>query len=165
MDPFQYGGEMIQEVMIEKTTYKEVPHKFEAGTPNIADVVAFKEAIKYLDSVDLSQIRQHEEELCEYALKRLTEEFKGGINITGPQKSRDRGGVLAFTFGKYHPHDVAQILDQYHVCVRAGNHCAQPLHNMMNVNATTRASFYIYNDTSDIDKLVESLQKVKEVLG
>lgn len=164
MDPFQFGGEMIMEVRIEETTFKEAPHKFEAGTPNIADVVAFKEAIRYLEMIGLDVIHEYEKVLTEYAMQQLQEEFKDKIRILGPQNREDRGGVIAFTFGKYHPHDVAQILDEHHIAVRAGNHCTQPLHTMMNVNATTRASFYIYNEKSDVDKLVEALKKVENIL-
>lgn len=164
MDPFQYGGEMIQEVMIEKTTYKEVPHKFEAGTPNIADVIAFKEAIRYLQSVGMDAIRDHEKALTKYAIDSLSDEFKDKIRIIGPTNIENRGGVVAFTFDKYHPHDVAQILNEDHICVRAGNHCAMPLHTMMNINATTRASFYIYNDEHDVDALIKGLKKVQSTL-
>jgi cysteine desulfurase/selenocysteine lyase len=165
MQPFQYGGEMIQEVRIEETIYKEAPHKFEAGTPNIADVIAFKEAVKCLEKIGMDAVRVHEEELTAYALKTLKKEFGQQITITGPENVKDRGGVIAFTFGTYHPHDIAQILNEEHVCVRAGNHCAQPLHTMLKINATTRASFYIYNDLSDVDKLVQALKKVSEILG
>jgi cysteine desulfurase/selenocysteine lyase len=156
---------MIQEVRIEETIYKEAPHKFEAGTPNIADVIAFKEAVKCLEKIGMDAVRVHEEELTAYALKTLKKEFGQQITITGPENVKDRGGVIAFTFGTYHPHDIAQILNEEHVCVRAGNHCAQPLHTMLKINATTRASFYIYNDLSDVDKLVQALKKVSEILG
>lgn len=160
MEPFHYGGEMIEEVLIEQTTYKEVPHKFEAGTPHIAGVVAFKEAIKYLEKIGMDTVRKHETELTEYMLTQLNNEFKSKIRILGPLASKDRGGVVAFKFGSYHPHDVAQILNEKHIAVRAGNHCAMPLHTFMHINATVRASLYIYNTKDDIDVLIQGLQNV-----
>lgn len=163
MYPFLYGGEMIDEVAIEKTTFKETPHKFEAGTPDIAGVVAFKEAIRFLKSVGMEAVREHEESLTRYAIDTLRREFPE-LTVIGPADVKDRGGIVTFTFGDYHPHDVAQILDESDVAVRAGHHCAMPLHRGMNMSATTRASFYIYNDEKDVEKLVEGLKNVKKIL-
>lgn len=165
MFPFMYGGEMIDEVYVDKTIFKDPPHKFEAGTPSIAEVIAFKEAIKYLKKVGLDKVGNHERQLSLQCLKTLKSEFKDKIKIFGPENFENRAGVIAFSFGKYHPHDIASILDEENIAVRAGHHCAMPLHNRLGVNATVRASFYIYNDEKDIEKLVEGLRKAEKVLA
>lgn len=159
MYPFLYGGEMIEEVSVEKTVFKKPPLKFEAGTPNIADVIAFKEAISYMENIGMENIRAHEKEITEYGINRLNEEFEKKIKILGPDKIQDRGGIIAFTFEKIHPHDIAQILDEDNVAIRAGYHCAMPLHAYFGISASARISLHIYNDRDDIDKLVESLKK------
>jgi len=164
MFPFQMGGGMISEVKVNQTIFAESPIKFEAGTPSIADVIALKEAIKYLKNIGLEQIREHEKELTSYALKKLQGEFKNNIQIYGPQDINNRGGIIAFNFGKYHPHDIAQILDETNVCVRAGHHCTMPLHNRLGINASVRASFYIYNDKRDVDKLISGLRRIDSIL-
>lgn len=165
MYPFMYGGEMIDEVYVDRTTFKNPPHKFEAGTPAIGEVIAFKEAIKFLETVGMEKIRKHESELTSYAIQQLKNAFSEQIKIYGPTNSNDKGGIVAFSFGKFHPHDVAQILADEGICVRAGNHCAMPLHTKLNLSATVRASFYLYNDENDVEKLVEGLNKVKKILS
>lgn len=164
MYPFQYGGEMIEEVRVDATTFQKPPHKFEAGTPHIAGVVGLKTAIEYLRKIGFGLIRKHEMELTSLALKFLKEEFGKKINIVGPQEIEKRGGILAFSFGNLHPHDISQVLDEHHIAVRAGHHCAMPLHTALGLSATTRASFYIYNDKTDVEKLVEGLKKVEKTL-
>lgn len=164
MYPFQYGGEMINEVTIERSSFKSIPHKFEAGTPHIAGVIAFKEAIKYLENIGVDRVRDHEKVLFEYTVSKLKDTFGNDCKIMGPVNPDHHAGIVSFSFGSYHAHDIAQILDEDHIAVRAGHHCAMPLHNHLNIPATTRASFYIYNDIHDIDKLIDGLKKVKGVL-
>jgi cysteine desulfurase/selenocysteine lyase len=164
MKPYQYGGEMIDKVSLDETTFKAPPHKFEAGTPNIAGVIAHKEAINYLLDIGMENIRSHEKKIMRYAVQSLKESFGEEIKIYGPNSCDDRGGVISFSLCDYHPHDVAHILDEQSICIRAGNHCAQPLHDYLGANSTSRASFYIYNDERDVDLLVNGLKKVKEVL-
>ncbi len=163
MIPFNLGGEMIQEVYLEKTVFKDPPHKFEAGTPDIAGVIALKEAVRYLEQLGLEGIHDHEKTLVKYAAKILKDQFKDDIRMVVPEHDF-KSGILAFTFCNYHPHDVAQILDEDNICVRAGHHCAMPLHKKLNLQATVRASFYLYNTKDDVHKLVESLLKVKKIL-
>ncbi|MBI4009425.1 cysteine desulfurase [Candidatus Roizmanbacteria bacterium] len=165
MFPFNYGGEMIQEVYIDRTVFKLPPHKFEAGTPHIAGIVALKEAINYLEKIGMERIRKHEIEILEYALNHLLSQFKGMIQILGPNEARKKSGIIAFTFDKFHPHDVAQILDEDDICIRVGHHCAMPLHERLTINASCRASFYIYNSKDDVDKLIKGLHKVKKTLS
>ncbi len=164
MFPFQYGGEMIQEVMIERSKFKSAPYKFEAGTPSIGEIIALKEAVDYLENLGMEEIRKHEKKLVDYALRRLKEEFGSDITIFGPTNSEKRSGVVSFKFANFHPHDIAQILDSENICVRAGHHCAMPLHKELGVEATVRASFYIYNDEEDVEKLIAGLKKVEKVL-
>lgn len=165
MFPFNFGGEMVLEVYIDKTTFKEPPHKFEAGTPDIAGAIALKEAVRYLSNLGMEKVRRHEIKLTDYALKRLKEEFKEKIAILGPKNIEERGGIVSFTFKKYHPHDIAQILDEENIAIRAGHHCAMPLHKRLGIEASARASFYIYNDKEEVEKLIEGLRKVEKVLG
>ncbi len=164
MYPFMYGGEMINEVFINRTTFKDLPHKFEAGTPAIGEIIAFKEVIKFLNSIGMDKVRDHEKKVTNFAINRLIDTFDKSIKIYGPMNSEDRGGIITFSFDKFHPHDVAQILADEGICVRAGHHCAMPLHQRLKVPATVRASFYIYNDESDVGKLVEGLKKVEKIL-
>ncbi len=161
MDPFHGGGDMIREVHKYETTWNDLPYKFEAGTPNIADVIGFGTAIDYLSSIGMEKVRQHEIELTKYALEKLGK--VKGIIIYGPQNISKRGGVISFNFANVHPHDVAQIIDQEGIAVRSGHHCAQVLMERLDVAATNRASFYIYNTKDDVDKLVKSLEKVSEL--
>lgn len=164
MYPFMYGGDMISEVYIDKTIYKDPPHKFEAGTPAIGEIIAFKEAIKFLNEVGMEKISEHEKKLTRIAIDRLTSTFGGEIKIYGPRNVDDHNGIVSFSFGKYHPHDISQILADNGICVRAGHHCAMPLHTRLKLPATVRASFYIYNDEKDVERLVEGLKEVKKIL-
>ena len=156
LKPYQYGGEMIEEVHIDKTIFKKPPHKFEAGTPNIAGVIGLGAAIDYLENLGMAAVRKHEVEITSYALKLLKE--RKYLTIYGPE---NRGGVIAFTMKGVHAHDIAQILDEDNICIRAGNHCAMPLHEYLKLPATARASFYIYTTKEDIDMLILGLEKVK----
>ena len=161
MNPFHGGGDMIREVHKYETTWNDLPYKFEAGTPNIADVIGFGAAIDYLTKIGMDNIREHEVELTKYAIEKLSE-IKG-IHIYGTKDISKRGGVISFNFADVHPHDVAQIVDGEGIAVRSGHHCAQVLMERLNVAATSRASFYIYNTKEDIDALVNSLNKVAKV--
>jgi cysteine desulfurase / selenocysteine lyase len=162
MSPFNLGGEMIRSVSLERTTFNELPYKFEAGTPAIAEAVGFGAAVDYVSRIGLHAIEQHEHELTIYALNRLEElDF---VRLFGPPPDR-RAGIVSFDVEGIHPHDVAQILDWEGVCVRAGHHCTQPLMTRLGVTATTRASFYVYSIQDEVDRLVEGLHKVKKSLG
>ncbi|MCJ7434772.1 MAG: cysteine desulfurase [Anaerolineales bacterium] len=162
MPPFLGGGDMIKEVKLRSFRPNELPYKFEAGTPAIAEAVGFGAAVDYLNSIGMDNIAAHEREIIEYALERLEE--IPGLKVFGPSADK-KGGVAAFTFKGVHPHDVAQILDQDGIAVRAGHHCAQPLHERFGIPATTRASFYLYSTKEEVDKLVEGIYKVKRVFG
>ena len=162
MRPFEMGGEMIRKVTVEETTWNDLPYKFEAGTPAIAEVVGLGYAIDYLSEIGLDAIREHEREITAYALERLAE--VPGIEIYGPPVER-RGGIISFNLDGIHPHDVAQILDWEGVAIRAGHHCCQPLMKRLGVAATSRASFYLYSIPEEVERLVEGLRKVKKVLG
>ena len=158
MNPFHGGGDMIREVHKYETTWNDLPYKFEAGTPNIADVVGFGAAIDYLAKLGMDNVRQHEIELTQYAIDKLSQ--VKGLQIYGTKNLAKRGGVISFNFADVHPHDVAQIIDEEGIAVRSGHHCAQVLMERLNVAATSRASFYIYNTKEDVDALVNSLNKV-----
>jgi cysteine desulfurase/selenocysteine lyase len=163
MDPFLGGGEMIREVHLDRATFNDIPWKFEAGTPNIADVAAFSAALDYLERLGMDAVRAHELELSRYALHRLRElEF---LKIYGPEDPELRGGVISFTDSDLHPHDLSTILDQCGVAIRAGHHCAQPLMRRLGLAATARASFYIYNDLNDVDCLVDGLLHGRKYFG
>lgn len=162
MPPFMGGGDMIKRVSLEGFTPNSLPHKFEAGTPAIAEAIGFGAAIDYLSEIGMDAIQAHEHRLTEYALERLEE--VPGVWVFGPGADQ-KGGVASFTMEGIHPHDIAQIVDAEGVAVRAGHHCAMPLHEKFNIPATARASFYLYNTTADIDKLVESLYTVKKIFG
>ena len=157
MSPFNLGGEMIRSVSLEKTIWNELPHKFEAGTPPIAQAFGLGQAIDYLNAAGLEAIERHEHELTGYALARLAE--LPYVSVLGPPAER-RGGIVSFVVDGVHPHDVAQILDSEGVAVRAGHHCAQPAMTRLGIPATTRASFYLYNVPEEIDRLVEALARV-----
>jgi cysteine desulfurase/selenocysteine lyase len=163
MPPFLSGGEMIAQVSLTHATYNDLPWKFEAGTPNIADAIAWGSAIDYLNQVGMPDIRQHEIELTEYAIERLSEE--PDVTLYGPTDARKKGGVVAFNLGDVHSHDVAEVLDSEGICIRVGHHCCQPLMRKLDVAGTARASFYIYNTREDVDQLVSSLQKVRDIFG
>jgi len=161
MSPFHGGGDMIREVHKYETTWNDLPYKFEAGTPNIADVVGLGAAIDYLTKIGMDNVREHEIELTKYAIEKLSE--VKGLHIYGTKDISKRGGVISFNFADVHPHDVAQIVDGEGIAVRSGHHCAQVLMERLNVAATSRASFYIYNTKQDIDILVNSLNIVAKV--
>jgi cysteine desulfurase/selenocysteine lyase len=167
LKPMLTGGEMIDEVNCQQSSFTKLPHRLEAGTPNIAGVIAFGEALKYLQKIGLKNIQIHEKKLLKYAIKKIKENFGEKITIYGPRSIKERSGLISFTFQNYHPHDIASILDgEENVCVRAGMHCAMPLHReFLKIPATTRASFYFYNNFNDIDKLIAGLKKVEEILG
>lgn len=162
MPPFLGGGDMIKEVKLRSFRPNELPYKFEAGTPAIAEAVGFGAAIDYLTEAGMSAVRAHEHEIIAYTLERLKEIPE--LHLLGPSADQ-RGGVAAFTMDGVHPHDVAQILDMSGIAVRAGHHCAQPLHEKFGIPASTRASFYIYNTTEEVDKLVDGIYKVKKIFG
>jgi len=161
MVPFHGGGDMIREVHKYETTWNDLPYKFEAGTPNIADVIGFGAAIDYLSQLGMDNVRKHEIELTKYALEKMSQ-IKG-ITIYGTKDISKRGGVISFNFHDVHPHDVATIVDREGVAIRSGHHCAQVLMERLDVAATNRASFYIYNTKEDVDKLIQSLEKVAEL--
>jgi cysteine desulfurase/selenocysteine lyase len=161
MPPYMGGGEMINEVQLESATYRELPGKFEAGTPNVAGAIGLGAAIDYLNHVGLEEITKHEKSLVSYGVEALRN--LDDLEIYGPLP--DRAGVIAFNLKGIHPHDVSTILDEDAVAIRAGHHCTQPLMRWLDVAATARASFYLYNTTDDVDKLVESLKKVKEIFA
>lgn len=162
MPPFLYGGDMIRRVEKGRSLWNELPYKFEAGTPPIAEVVGLGAAVDFLTEIGLEKIHAHEQALVAYALERVTE--APGLHVLGPSAER-RGGVLSFWMEAAHPHDIASILDEEGVCIRAGHHCAQPLHLRYDIPATARASFYIYNDRDDVEALVAALHKVVDLLG
>ncbi len=161
--PFTTGGEMIREVYFDRVTWNDLPHKFEAGTPNIAGVVAFDRTLSYLEELGMENIRNHEIELTGYALNRLLE--LDGIEIQGPLDPHLRGGVISFTDPDIHPHDISTFLDSRGIAIRAGHHCAQPLMRTIGKIATARASLYVYNDQADIDALVGALKDMRRFFG
>lgn len=162
MPPFQGGGDMIKTVHLRSFVPNDIPHKFEAGTPAIAEAVGFGAAVDYLTNVGMDAVAEHEQEMIVYALERLEE--IPGVKVLGPDAEK-KGGVASFTLDGVHPHDVAQILDTYGVAVRAGHHCAQPLHEKFGITATSRASFYIYNVKEELDKLVAGIYQVKKLFN
>jgi cysteine desulfurase/selenocysteine lyase len=157
MDPFMGGGEMINTVTMESSTWNDIPYKFEAGTPNFAQAVGLGAAIDYLQNIGMDNIAAHEQMLIEYALGKLNQ--IDGLRIHGSAK--DRGGVISFNMDGIHPHDLAQFLNEDNIAIRVGHHCAQPLLKTLGETATARMSFYIYNDESDVDKFCESLETIK----
>lgn len=159
MEPFLAGGEMIKRVTEEGATWNDIPWKFEAGTPNIADVIAFGAALDYLDDLGMENVRAHEIEITEYALSRLRE--LEGLIIYGPPDAADRGGVVSVNYADLHPHDIGTVLDRHGVAVRAGHHCAQPLMRSLGVAGTARASFYVYNTLEEVDVLVDALRTAR----
>jgi cysteine desulfurase / selenocysteine lyase len=156
MPPFLGGGEMIRDVRLDGFTTNDVPWKFEAGTPPIAEVVGLTAAVDYLTAIGMSAVRQHERDLTAYALARLRERYPD-IVLHGPEDADRRGGVISFNYKDVHPHDLSQVLDESGVCVRAGHHCAKPLMRRFGVGATARASFSVYNERADVDALVDAL--------
>jgi cysteine desulfurase/selenocysteine lyase len=161
MPPYQGGGDMIRSVTFEKTTYNELPHKFEAGTPNIVGGIGLAAAIDYVNTLGIENICDHEQELLEYALEQITE--VKGMELRG--QADNMAGMLSFTMESAHPHDIGTILDQDGIAIRAGHHCAQPVMDFMNIPATARASFGLYNTTNDIDRLINGLHKVNRIFA
>ena len=160
MPPYQGGGSMISEVRFEKTTYHNLPNKFEAGTPAIAEVIAFKSALEYIEKIGLDNIAAYEHELLEYAVSEMKK--IGGIRFIGT--SKNKAGVIAFVIEGVHPQDLGTILDKQGVAIRTGHHCCQPLHRHYNVSATARASFSIYNTYADVDAFIAAIKKAKDFL-
>ena len=163
MEPAEGGGEMIRDVDFHSSTWAEVPQKFEAGTPPIAEAIGFAAAVDYLSAVGMDAVRGHEADLAAYALARLAE--VPGLTVYGPTDVARRGGVISFTLADIHAHDLATILDQYGVAIRAGHHCARPLHRLLDVPATARASLYVYNDRHDVDALIAALGEARRLFG
>lgn len=161
MKPFMAGGDMIKEVFKFHTNYNEVPYKFEAGTPNIADVVGFGAAVEYLEKIGMENIRKHEIYLTEYALESM--QSLKHITIYGPMDSKFRGGVISFNIADIHPHDLATIMNDHGIAIRSGHHCAQVLMQRLDVPATSRASFYIYNTKEEIDKFVNAIKEAGRI--
>jgi cysteine desulfurase/selenocysteine lyase len=162
MPPFLGGGEMIRDVRLDGFVPNDVPWKFEAGTPAIAEAVGWHAAIDYLDHLGMDAVRAHEKAVTAYALRSLEDRFEGRLHLYGPLNPEVRGGAVSFLFDGIHAHDISQVLDEDAVCVRAGHHCAKPLMRVLGVPATTRASFYVYNDQSDADALVDSLARAEK---
>jgi len=163
IDPFHGGGEMIREVFLDHATWNDVPFKFEAGTVNIADTIGLRAAVQYLASLGMDKVREHELRMLRYAMEVLPR--VKGFTMYGPRIPEQRGGLVSFNLGDVHSHDVATILDGEGIAIRSGHHCAQPLMRWLDVAATSRASFHVYNTTDDIDALVAGLQKVRGVFG
>jgi cysteine desulfurase/selenocysteine lyase len=162
MPPYQTGGDMIEYVADDRTTWNVLPHKFEAGTPNVADAIGLATACSYLDALGMDAVRAHEQELTVLASERLA--AIPDVKVYGPS-AVERSGVVSFTVGEIHPHDLATILDEGGVCIRAGHHCAQPLMRRMHLPATARASFYVYSTEADVDALVAGVHRAREVFG
>lgn len=165
MPPFLGGGEMILDVRRDGFTPNELPHKFEAGTPPIAEIIGLGAAVDFLDSLGMENVRQHEIALTDYALRSLNDKYGDEIVIHGPSDPLQRGGVISLEYRDVHPHDLSQVLDQRGICIRAGHHCAKPLMKELGVVATSRASMYLYNDESDVDALVDSLESAGEMFA
>ncbi len=163
MDPFLGGGEMIKRVTYESSTYADLPNKFEAGTPNIADVIALGAAVDYLEGIGMDAIREHEIAITQYAIDRLS--ALPGITIYGPKDAAEKGGAVTFNYGDIHPHDLSQVLDQHAIAIRAGHHCAQPLMRRLDCVATARASFYLYNRPDEVDALIEGIRASDRIFG
>ena len=161
MPPYQGGGDMIKSVTFEKTIYNDVPNKFEAGTPNISGAIGLGTAIDYIQDIGIDNIAKHESDLLNYATEKI-KEIKG-VKIIG--NAKDKASVLSFTIENIHPHDIGTIMDSHGVAIRAGNHCTQPVMDFYSIPATARASFAIYNDKTDVDKLISSVKKTMEVFG
>ena len=163
MPPLMFGGDMVEYVYEQETTFNVLPYKFEAGTQNVEAAVGLSKAIDYLNEIGMENIEKHEKELVSYALDKMNKlEY---VKVYGPKEVEKRGGVISFQIEGVHPHDVASIFDTFGVCIRAGNHCAQPLMRYMGINATSRASIYLYNDKEDVDRLVEAIEKTYEMFS
>ena len=165
MPPFLGGGNMIADVRLDGFTTAELPAKFEAGTPPIVEAIGLGAAIEFLEGIGMTEIRRHEMQVADYALRTLTERFGDDITIHGPTNVEVRGATFSFAFRGIHPHDLSQVLDQRTVCVRAGHHCAKPLMRVLGASATARASFYLYNDESEVDVLADALDSATDIFG
>ena len=163
LPPLLGGGNMIDDVRLDGFSTAELPNKFEAGTPAIAEVVALGAAVTYLQNIGMDNVRRHEIDINKYVLSSLTERFGDDITIYGPTNPELRGATFSFAFRGIHPHDLSQVLDQSNVCVRAGHHCAKPLMRVIGANATVRASFYLYNTTQEVDALAEALDSASSI--
>ena len=161
MDPFQGGGEMIREVFEDRSTWNEVPHKFEAGTVNIADAIGFGAAVDYLEAIGMDKVREHEVRLLDYARETLS--GVKGFRQYGPEDTKRRSGLVSFNYADVHPHDLATILDEQGIAIRSGHHCAQLLMRCLDVSATSRASFHVYNSYDDVDALKQGILKAGEI--
>ena len=161
MPPLIYGGGIVKEVTKQDSSFQNSPTKFEAGTPNIADIIAFQEALKYLSNIGLDKIEKHEKELYEYAYSKLIN--IDGLKLYCPANFDIASGIISFTIDGVHPHDIAEVMNNYNVCIRAGHHCNQPLMNIFNVSATARMSFYLYNTKNDIDTAIKAINKCIEI--
>jgi cysteine desulfurase/selenocysteine lyase len=164
MPPFLSGGEMISSVHLRHTTFSEIPHKFEAGTPDIAAAIGLGAAVGYLEGIGMEQVAAHEEALTAHALELLPREVPG-LRILGPAAASERAGIVTFTLPEAHAHDIATLLDREAVAIRAGHHCAQPLHDRLGVPATARASFSVYSGIDDLDRLAVALRGVQRIFG
>jgi cysteine desulfurase/selenocysteine lyase len=162
MPPFMGGGEMISQVTLDGFTTNDVPWKFEAGTMPIAEAIGFAAAVDYLTDLGMADVREHEQQLTAYTLTALEQRFGANLTIYGPLDVNVRGGAISFLFDGIHAHDISQVVDEEGICVRAGHHCAKPLMKVLGVPATTRASFYVYNDEADADALVDALARAEE---
>jgi cysteine desulfurase/selenocysteine lyase len=160
MPPFLGGGDMIKRVRLRSFQPNSIPHKFEAGTPAIAEAVGFGAAVDYLSRIGMEAIEQHEQNIIAYALERLEE--IPGVKVFGPE-AQHKGGVAAFVLDDLHAHDISQVLDMSGIAVRAGHHCAQPLHDKFGITSTARASFYLYNTLEEVDRLVDGIYNVKKM--
>ncbi len=161
MPPFMGGGDMIKEVHKYETRYNDLPYKFEGGTPNIADVIGFGAAIDYLQNIGMDRVREHEIDITKYALDKIS--AVKGVTIYGPANAMDRGGVISFNIGDIHPHDLATIMNDHGIAIRSGHHCAQVLMERLDVSATSRASFYIYNTKEEVDALISALAEARRL--
>jgi cysteine desulfurase/selenocysteine lyase len=162
MDPYLYGGDMIVKVTFEDSQWNDLPWKFEAGTPSISEGIALAEACEYLSDIGMERIQRHEEQLAEYAYDRLTE--LGDVEVYGPPGD-DRSGLVAFNLEGVHAHDLASIVNDYGVAIRAGDHCTQPLHDVLGVGASARASFYLYNTSEEVDALVDAVDEARSIFN
>ena len=165
MPPFLGGGNMILDVRLDGFTPAELPAKFEAGTPPIVEAIGLGAAVDFLEDLGMANVRRHEMEIATYAMATLTERYGDDICLHGPTNVEVRGATFSFGFRNIHPHDLAQVLDQRNVCLRAGHHCAKPLMRLLGVNATARASFYLYNDHDDVDALADALDGASDIFG
>jgi cysteine desulfurase/selenocysteine lyase len=163
MPPFLGGGSMIREVTLYETTYADIPARFEAGTPAIGEAIALGEAVDFLSAIGMDKVFAHEQHMLAYTLQRLSQ--VEGLRVYGPPTPENRGAAVSFILDGVHPHDVAAVLDGEGIAVRAGHHCCQPLHTLLDVPATTRASFYLYNIPEEVDRLVAGLEKTRKLFA